>query len=164
MFKKLLKKIAVVSASFVFTFASVIGVEATMDMTPAAYASEDANGCINNGTVGECSNTASYTEFDSIWNRIAAWTQGSLGRVIAGAFILVGIVGGVAKQSIMSFAIGISAGLGLIYAPGILASLFSADVSVSALSEEVLQHAVAMLQNHGLKSSMVFSSNRLYPD
>lgn len=151
MFQKLLKKLAVVSAAFVFTFASVMGVEATLDMTPTAMASEDANGCINNGTVGECSNTASYTEFDSIWNRIAAWTQGSLGRVIAGAFILVGIVGGVAKQSIMSFAIGISAGLGLIYAPGILASLFSADVSVSALSEDVLQHAVAMLQNHGLK-------------
>lgn len=151
MFKKLLKKFAVATAAFVFTFGSVMTVEATMDMTPTAYASEDANGCINNGSVGECSNTASYTEFDSIWNRIAAWTQGSLGRVIAGAFILVGIVGGVAKQSIMSFAIGISAGLGLIYAPGILASLFSADVSVSALSEDVLQHAVAMLQNHGLK-------------
>jgi hypothetical protein len=74
MFQKLLKKLAVVSAAFVFTFASVMGVEATLDMTPTAMASEDANGCINNGTVGECSNTASYTEFDSIWNRIAAWT------------------------------------------------------------------------------------------
>ena len=103
MFQKLLKKLAVVSAAFVFTFASVMGVEATLDMTPTAMASEDANGCINNGTVGECSNTASYTEFDSIWNRIAAWTQGSLGRVIAGAFILVGIVGGVAHYSQLMF-------------------------------------------------------------
>jgi hypothetical protein len=50
----------------------------------------------------------------------------------------------------MSFAIGISAGLGLIYAPGILASLFSADVSVSALSEDVLQQTAAILQNHSL--------------
>ena len=49
MFQKLLKKLAVVSAAFVFTFASVMGVEATLDMTPTAMASEDANGCINNG-------------------------------------------------------------------------------------------------------------------
>lgn len=146
MLKKLIKKFAVATAAFVFTFASVMGVEATMDMTPTAYASEDTNGCINNGSVGECTNTSSYTEFDSIWNRIAAWTQGSLGRVIAGAFILVGIVGGVAKQSIMSFAIGISAGLGLIYAPGILASLFTADGST--VSPETLQQALALLHNH----------------
>uniref|UniRef100_UPI0035A29C16 TraA family conjugative transfer protein n=1 Tax=Klebsiella pneumoniae TaxID=573 RepID=UPI0035A29C16 len=50
-------------------------------------------------------------EFDDIWTTITDWTQGTLGRIIAGSMILVGIVGGIARQSIMAFAMGIGGGV-----------------------------------------------------
>ncbi len=87
----------------------------------------------------------SYTEFDGIWNRIVAWTEGSLGRVVAGAFVLVGIIAGVAKQSLMAFAIGISAALGLVYAPSIIKSVFSGDVQGTA---DAVQAAFDSFSNH----------------
>lgn len=60
------------------------------------------------------------SEFDPVWTLITDWSQGSLGRVIAGSIILVGIIAGVARQSMMAFAVGIGAGVGLFYAPTII--------------------------------------------
>ena len=52
-------------------------------------------------------------EFSDVWTTIKDWTQGTLGRVVAGSMILVGIISGVARQSLMAFAIGIGGGIGL---------------------------------------------------
>ncbi len=60
------------------------------------------------------------TEFDGIWTLVTDWTQGSLGRVISGVLVLVGIIGGIARQSLMAFAVGIGGGVGLFYAPTII--------------------------------------------
>ena len=51
-------------------------------------------------------------EFSDVWTTIKDWTQGTLGRVVAGSMILVGIISGVARQSLMAFAIGIGGGIG----------------------------------------------------
>lgn len=67
-------------------------------------------------------------DFDSVWTTLKEWTQGSLGRVIAGSMILVGIIGGIARQSIMAFAIGIAGGMGLTYAPDIIETVVSATL------------------------------------
>lgn len=37
--------------------------------------------------------------FDDVWETLKDWTQGTLGRIVAGAMILVGVVGGIARQS-----------------------------------------------------------------
>lgn len=66
------------------------------------------------------------TEFDGIWTTIKDWTQGTLGRVIAGAMILVGVIGGVVRQSLMAFAVGLGGGVGLYNAPTIIENIMTA--------------------------------------
>ncbi len=57
------------------------------------------------------------TAFDDVWVTLKDWTQGTLGRIVAGAMILVGVVGGIARQSLMAFAMGIGGGMGLYNSP-----------------------------------------------
>lgn len=71
------------------------------------------------------------TAFDTVWDTLKEWTTGTLGRVIAGAMVLVGIVAGVARQSLMAFAIGIGGGVGLYNAPTILESIVTATISAA---------------------------------
>lgn len=75
-------------------------------------------------------NTTAYAgtdaTFDSWVTQMTDWLQGSLGKGIAIGFILVGIVMGMIQQSLMAFAIGVGAALGLNYTPTILTNMFSA--------------------------------------
>jgi conjugal transfer pilus assembly protein TraA len=66
------------------------------------------------------------SEFDDVWKTLEGWAQGTLGKIIAVAMILVGLVMGVVRQSIMAFAIGIAGGMGLYNAPGIIESIMTA--------------------------------------
>ncbi|WP_425516850.1 TraA family conjugative transfer protein [Photorhabdus caribbeanensis] len=68
------------------------------------------------------------TAFDDVWTTLKDWTQGTLGRIVAGAMILVGIVAGIARQSLMAFAIGIGGGMGLYNSPTIVESIMSATL------------------------------------
>ena len=68
-------------------------------------------------------------EFADVWDTLKEWIQGTLGRVICGSMILVGIVAGVARQSISAFAIGIGGGIGLYNTPTVIESVLSATVS-----------------------------------
>src|SRR5690606_21551597 len=47
------------------------------------------------------------TEFDDVWDTLVDWTQGTLGRIIAIAIIIVGACIGVVRQSLMTFAVGL---------------------------------------------------------
>lgn len=67
-------------------------------------------------------------EFDPIWQSLQGWMQGTLGRVVAGAMILVGLVGGVVRQSIMAFATGVGGGVGLYNSPTVIESIMSATI------------------------------------
>lgn len=60
------------------------------------------------------------------YSDLHAWAQGSVGKTITLACILVGVVIGVARQSLMAFAIGIFMGLGIYNSPGIIDTIFSA--------------------------------------
>ena len=71
------------------------------------------------------------SEFDPIWSLLTDWAQGSLGRIIAGSTILVGVIAGIARQSIMSFAVGIGAGVGLFYAPTIIDAVVGGALPVA---------------------------------
>ena len=63
---------------------------------------------------------------DSVYGTLSDWAEGSVGKVVMLAFILVGIVAGIAKQSLLAFAIGIGAGLGIYNAPTIVDTIFGA--------------------------------------
>ncbi len=89
------------------------------------------------------------SEFDDVWNTLLGWAQGTLGKIIALSMMLVGIIAGVARQSIMAFAMGISAGLGLFYAPNVINGVVSATVpenipSVQAI--EIMQELAKLAQ------------------
>lgn len=71
------------------------------------------------------------TEFDNVWTWLVDVTQGTLGRILAGAMVLVGLVGGIARQNLMAFATGIGGALGLNYAPDIIDSVMSATINVA---------------------------------
>lgn len=66
--------------------------------------------------------------FDGWVTQMTDWMEGSLGKGVAIAFVLVGIVMGVVRQSLMAFAVGVGAALGLNYAPTIISTMFSAVI------------------------------------
>lgn len=76
--------------------------------------------------------------FEEVWKLLTGWIQGYLGRVICGAMILVGVVAGIARQSLMSFAVGIAAGLGLYNLPGIVNGIMTATLPVMNQLETLL--------------------------
>jgi conjugal transfer pilus assembly protein TraA len=67
-------------------------------------------------------------EFNDVWTTLTEWTTGTLGRIVAGAMILVGIIGGIARQSLMAFAMGVAGGMGLYNTPTIIESIMSATL------------------------------------
>ena len=71
--------------------------------------------------------------FTDVWDTLKDWTQGTLGRIVAGAMVLVGIVGGIARQSLMAFALGIGGGMGLYNTPTVVESVMSATLPVVAI-------------------------------
>lgn len=68
------------------------------------------------------------TEFDTVWTTLTDWMEGTLGKIAAGAMILVGIIAGVARQSLMAFAVGIGGGVGLYNAPTIIDNVMTATL------------------------------------
>ena len=52
--------------------------------------------------------------------------------------VLVGIVGGIARQSLMAFALGIGGGMGLYNTPTVVESVMSATLPVVASTQEVI--------------------------
>lgn len=60
------------------------------------------------------------------YSDLHAWAQGSVGKTVTLACIMVGVVIGVARQSLMAFAVGIFMGLGIYNSPAIINTIFSA--------------------------------------
>lgn len=67
-------------------------------------------------------------EFDTIWVTLSEWMQGTLGRVVSGSMVLVGIVGGVIRQSVMAFATGVGGGIGLYNTPKVIEAIMTATL------------------------------------
>lgn len=82
---------------------------------------------------------ADIDAFEDVWTTIKDWTQGTLGKIIAGAMILVGIIGGVARQSLMAFAVGIAGGMGLNYAPQIIETIMTASIESASATVPAAQ-------------------------
>ena len=67
-------------------------------------------------------------EFQQTYTTLTGWMTGYLGRIIAIVFILIGLVAGATRQSLMGFVLGVAAGLGLFLAPGFIDSVVTATL------------------------------------
>ncbi len=71
------------------------------------------------------------SEFEEIYTLLQGWMTGFLGKVIAIAFIIVGLVAGVMRQSIMGFVVGVAAGVGMLVAPGVIDNMYGATLPLA---------------------------------
>src|SRR5260363_281622 len=102
--------------------------------------------------------------FDTVWTTLKDWMQGTLGRVIAGAMIL----GGIARQSLISFAVGVGGGMGLYATPRIVEGIVSATLPMGdplwplwmTLSNG-LQYGKMHAENRRPRSGSLFKHGRL---
>lgn len=85
-------------------------------------------------------------EFSAVYDTLVDWSQGTLGRIIAIAMILVGLVAGVVRQSIMAVVIGVAGGMALYNAPTVIEAIMTANPSVTATSA-AFADAVKLLAN-----------------
>lgn len=67
-------------------------------------------------------------EFNSAYTTITAWLQGDLGRLIAASLLVVGLVMGVVRQSIMAAVPAIACGLVATVAPTIIGAVVTAVI------------------------------------
>lgn len=100
-------------------------VMAAVTAVAVAFSTDVLAGAQNNGTTGA-------TAFDTVWEWLSDAMSGSLGRVAAGAMILVGVVAGIARQSIMGFAVGVGAGIGLYSSPMVIDAMMTATLAHAA--------------------------------
>jgi conjugal transfer pilus assembly protein TraA len=66
------------------------------------------------------------TEFTTAYTTITTWLQGDLGRLIAASLLIVGLIMGVVRQSIMAAVPAIACGLVATVAPTIISAVVTA--------------------------------------
>lgn len=71
-------------------------------------------------------NAGTDTTFDAWTDTMVGWMEGSLGKGIAIAAIIIGAISGAARGSLMAFAIGVGFALGMFYTPDVIDSMFTA--------------------------------------
>lgn len=65
------------------------------------------------------------TEFDTMYDMVVDWTEGTLGKLLAVTAFLIGMGMGVIRQSILAVVLGIAFALTLAYAPAIIDAVFT---------------------------------------
>jgi conjugal transfer pilus assembly protein TraA len=68
------------------------------------------------------------TEFNSAYTTLTTWLQGDLGRLIAAALLVVGLIMGVVRQSIMAAVPAIACGLVATIAPTVIGAVVTATI------------------------------------
>jgi conjugal transfer pilus assembly protein TraA len=68
------------------------------------------------------------TEFTSAYTTLTGWLQGDLGRLLAAALLIVGLVMGVVRQSIMAAVPAVACGLVATVAPTIIGAVVTATI------------------------------------
>lgn len=77
-------------------------------------------------------------EFADLYNLILGWTEGVLGKTIAVAAFLIGMVMGVAKQSIWAFCMGCLFAAALAFGPSIIEGIFSAGFELPTVAPALM--------------------------
>lgn len=70
--------------------------------------------------------TGGSSEFGNIYTLLTGWLQGMLGRILAVNFMLVGLVSGVMRESMIGLDLGIACGLGVYTAPTVIDNIVTA--------------------------------------
>lgn len=68
------------------------------------------------------------TEFQAAYDQISDFTQGFLGKLLTLLMILVGLIMGIARQSIVTLVVGVGMGIALVNAPNIVNVLVGATL------------------------------------
>ena len=68
---------------------------------------------------------ASENDFNDVFQLLSDWSQGSLGKLVSLAAVIVGVGIGIVRQSIMAAVIGIAMAVVVQYAPTIITSIVS---------------------------------------
>jgi len=97
------------------------------------------------GATATTTTTAGGDEFNSVWATLTGWMTGTLGKVAAGSMILVGIIAGVVKQSLMSFAVGAGGGVGLYQTPTVIDAMFGSTLDKLPAATEAVQFTNGLL-------------------
>ena len=82
--------------------------------------------------------TAGGSEFNDIWDLIAGWSQGVLGRIIALGALIVGIAFGLVRQSVVAAVIGISMAIVLQYGPDVIEGIITASAADAQPAQVVM--------------------------
>lgn len=80
-------------------------------------------------------------EFQGIWDLIAGWSQGWLGRILALGALIVGIAFGLIRQSVVAAVVGIAMAVVLQYGPDVIEGV------VTATATDATPAQVLMLDN-----------------
>ena len=65
---------------------------------------------------------------EGVYGDLRTWVTGNVGKVAALAMILVGFIGGIVKQSLGSFVVGVGGGMGLSASPDVIELVFTATL------------------------------------
>ncbi|EGT5675565.1 hypothetical protein AGJ34_21595 [Cronobacter dublinensis subsp. dublinensis] len=82
------------------------------------------------GVTAAYANGTEQTGFSDVWKTITDYMQGSLGRVLVGLIVVVGVAAAVVRQSLMVFAVAVGAAIGLYYSPNIIDGMMASTDAV----------------------------------
>jgi len=77
---------------------------------------------------GSASAASSDATFGDIVTTLRDWAEGSLGRTIALAMLIVGIATGIVRQSVIAAVAGVAGALVMAYGPTVLEGIFTFTV------------------------------------
>lgn len=73
---------------------------------------------------------AGGTEFTQVYDQLTGWANGTLGKVLGVAALLVGLGVGVIKQSVIAAVVGIAMALTAGFGPGVIDGVVSSGLSI----------------------------------
>jgi conjugal transfer pilus assembly protein TraA len=68
------------------------------------------------------------TEFQQLFNKVISWVGGYAGKTVAVVFLAFGVIGGIARGTLVPALVGIGAALILAFGPGVLTGVVSATI------------------------------------
>ena len=73
---------------------------------------------------------AGGTEFTQVYDQLTGWSNGTLGKTLGLAALLVGLGVGVIKQSVIAAVVGIAMALTAGFGPGVIDGVISSGVAI----------------------------------
>lgn len=74
---------------------------------------------------------AGGTEFTQVYDQLTGWANGTLGKVLGVAALLVGLGVGVIKQSVIAAVVGIAMALTAGFGPGVIDGVVSSGLTIA---------------------------------